>query len=140
MDQLERMIQEYPNHELTPHSRFALGRLLYAQSLEGKSPAWEAATVLTELMTDCPAFRREEVALFLARSHREAGQVQKGLEVLSKLMEEEPALWTNWPFIVAASTLTPDPQRSLEAWRVREIREGAKSVPISKVAKVWTYP
>lgn len=135
---LEQMIRVHPNHALTPRCRYALGRLLYAQSIERRSPASEASAVLADLVADYPMFRREEATLFLARSYRDEGRIQEGLAVLSRLKEEQPALWTNWPFVVAASTLTPDPQRSLEAWRVREMREGAKPIPIGKVAGVWS--
>ncbi len=140
LSQLERTIQDYPRHPLTPHCRFALGRLLFAQSIEGRSPASKAAAVLSNLIADYPGFRREEATLFLARSYRDGGQTQEGLAVLSSLMEEQPTLWTNWPFVVTASTLTPDPQRSLEAWRVREMRDGARPIPIGKVAGVWSDP
>ena len=55
-----------------------------------------------------------------------------------KLMEERPVLWTNWPFVVAAATLTPDPSRSLEAWQKKEMREGAQPIPASEVGNVWS--
>lgn len=138
LGKLRTVISDYPAHPLTRHCRYALGRLIFAQSVEGKARPLEAAKVLSDLIDEHPEFRHEEASLFLVRSYRDEGRQEAAFAILSELMEERPSLWTNWPFVVLASTLTPDPQRSLESWKQRELREGAKPVPISDLSNVWS--
>jgi len=139
LPRLASTIEQYPGNTMVPHARYALGRMLYASSIaESPTVAAAAIDVLLPLVTDSPMFRTEEARLTLAKAYLRAGMREEAASVIQPLMGGDPLLWTNLPFVLTASKLTPDPDASFYAWLKRCNAGRDRRVPVEDMLSNWS--
>jgi hypothetical protein len=130
LDSLSRAIKEAPDNAMTKHAIFALARAYYNESFRRRDMAARASELLNGLMKSAADFRYEEVRLFLARSLIVLGRPGEAANVLLALMEERPALWSNYRFVEAATIPGITRNGFTVKWQERERTAGA--VPMTR--------
>lgn len=130
---IRSMLDEHPNHPLSPYLEYAIARTYVTQ---GSTLEWhpeKAVPILRDLMDRYPEFRPEEVRFQLGEAYRRSGLIGEAVELYEQTLAQYPELRNDYAFMAsclrAQAVDSNEYGANLQKWIMERATRGRNLVP-----------